>query len=167
MTVNLQNGSATGLAGVSRIQNVISSVYNSTLTGSSTGSILVGLGGNDTLRGGRGRNLLIGGQGRSTLRAGSDQDILIGGFTAYDTQLSGAGNAQHKIDYPALDAIMAEWGRTDETEALREQNLSNGGGLNGSWTLNTSPGSNGQPATVFDKSLPDVLIADGLDDWTL
>jgi Ca2+-binding RTX toxin-like protein len=166
VTVNLQNGTATGLAGIRRIQNVVASRFDSTLIAGSDNSILIGLGGNDTLQAGSGRDILIGGQGRSTLIGGPNQDIFISGTTAYDTQIGNDGTVSHAINYTALDALMAEWGRTDETETVREQNLTNGGGLNGSYTLNRSP-SGGQPVTVTDNSVPDVLVFARPDDWAL
>src|SRR5262249_14918102 len=89
--VNLGTGVATDVAAFRGLQSV---------TGGQGNNILVGGGGDDQLIGGTGRNLLIGGGGHDHLVAGSDEDILIAGRTAYD----------HKR--AALDAIMAEWGRT-------------------------------------------------------
>ena len=95
-------------------------------SGSSANNVLVGGAGKDRLIGGRGRDILIGGSGPSTLQAGSGGDILIGGTTAYDNNAA------------ALAALLAEWGRTDMTYGQRMANLLNGGGLNGSYLLNTS-----------------------------
>src|SRR5262249_57119840 len=94
--------------------------------------------GNDTLYGGSARNLLIGGAGADTLNAGGG-DILIGGTTSYDSNLT------------ALAFILAEWDRTDVDYATRVGQLSGslGGGLNGSYLLNST--------TVFDDSASDVL----------
>ena len=108
-------------------------VLNLTGSGSNLGTaipnnVLVGGGGTDRLIGGQGRDILIGGPGASTLQAGSGGDILIGGTTSYDNNAA------------ALAALLAEWGRTDETYAQRTADLLNGGGLNGNYLLN--------PATV-------------------
>jgi hypothetical protein len=105
--VNLQTGAATGLNSVSRIQNVV---------GSSGNDILVGNGGN-VLSGGNGRDLLIAGPLASLLIGGDGDDLLVGGTTDYDTSAS------------ALDAIMAEWSRTDLGYADRVSNLINGNGV--------------------------------------
>ncbi|MGH7192337.1 MAG: calcium-binding protein, partial [Candidatus Saccharimonadales bacterium] len=88
--------------------------------GSSANNVLVGGAGNDLLYGGSGRDLLIGGGGADTLHAGSGGDILIGGITDYDANLA------------ALDAIMAEWGRTDISYQQRIADLDGAaaGGLN-------------------------------------
>jgi hypothetical protein len=117
--VDLPASTSTGVGGaVSQIQNVTG--------GSGPGyNILVGNGGN-TLIAGSTRSLLIAGATSSTLMGGSADDILIGGTTQYDTNLT------------ALMDIMAEWTRTDETYSTRVANIMNGGGLNGTFMLNTS-----------------------------
>src|SRR5262249_5397177 len=70
-------------------------------SGRSANNVLEGGAGNDTLRGGSGRDLLVGGLGADVLHSGDGDDILIGGTTDYDGNLA------------ALNAVMAEWGRTD------------------------------------------------------
>ena len=115
--------------------------------GSNANDILVGGGGNDTLYGGKGRNLLIGGAGSDMLHAGSAGDILIAGTTAYGTNLT------------ALNAIMAEWGRTDISYQQRVNDLLNGGGLNGSYVLNST--------TVHDDAAVDYLYGGSGQDWFL
>ena len=73
----------------------------------------------------------------------SEDDILIGGTTAYD------------CDHEALCAIFEEWLR-DLDYAQRINHLTNGGGLNGIFTLNIQ--------TVFDDGVFDMLTgASGLD----
>jgi hypothetical protein len=72
-----------------------------------------------------GRDLLIGGAAADTLAGGADEDILIGGTTSL------SGNTA------ALTAIMAEW-TSANTYATRIANLLNGGGANGTTTLNTT-----------------------------
>jgi hypothetical protein len=114
--VDLPLGQATGVSGgVSGIQNVIGA------SGGPAGSynILVGNGGNGLTGGNGRRNLLIAGATASTLIGGNDDDILIGGTTAYD------------MDNAALQAIMAEWVRTDEDYATRVSNLFAGTGTGG------------------------------------
>ncbi|HVX64411.1 MAG TPA: Ig-like domain-containing protein [Pirellulales bacterium] len=115
--------------------------------GSTANDILLGEAGNDVLYGGRGRNLLIGGLGADSLNGGSGDDILIGGTTDYDGNLS------------ALDAIMAEWSRTDLTYQQRINQLTGAasGGLNGSYDLNAT--------TVLDDAAIDQLQGNGGTDW--
>lgn len=115
--------------------------------GSTANDILLGEAGNDALYGGRGRNLLVGGLGADSLNGGSGDDILIGGTTDDDGDLA------------ALDAIMAEWGRTDLTYQQRINQLTGaaGGGLNGSYDLNDT--------TVHDDAAIDQLQGNGGTDW--
>lgn len=115
--------------------------------GSSANDVLVGGAGDDLLYGGSGRNLLIGGGGSDTLYGGGGDDILIGGGTAYDANLA------------ALNAIMAEWGRTDLSYQQREADLSGAasGGLNGFYVLNGS--------TVYDDGVVDVLAGGRGHNW--
>jgi len=117
--VDLQTDSATGVGGsIANIQNVNG--------GNGPGyNILFGNGGN-VLTGGNARSLLIAGASASRLTGGNDDDILIGGTTAYDTTLA------------ALQAIMAEWSRTDEAYCVRVDHLMNGGGNNDPFRLNAS-----------------------------
>lgn len=147
VSVNLTTGAATG-AGVTvaNFVHVIGGAGNDTLTGNSGNNILVGRGGNDTLAGVGGRNILIGSQGADTISGGSGQDILIGGNTSYDAKTS------------ALNALMAEWARTDLGYQGRIDHLrgSVSGGLNGSYKLTSS--------TVKDDATADLLTGmQGLD----
>jgi Ca2+-binding RTX toxin-like protein len=125
VTVNLAAGTATGLAGISRIENVVGSPFNDTLTGDAANNVLIGLGGNNVLQAGSGRDILIGGDGNSTLQGGSGEDILIGGWTTYDRQVDGSGAVHHAVNYDALDAIMAEWASGDSF-AVRQQAIASG-----------------------------------------
>ena len=93
---------------------------NDTLKGATLGSILIGGPGNDTIIGGAGRNLLIGGSGADTDHRGQLR------------RHPGRGPDSFDLDPVALDAIFAEWTRTDEDYATRVSHLLNGGGLNGS-----------------------------------
>jgi Ca2+-binding RTX toxin-like protein len=134
--VNLALGTATGTAGIANIQNVI---------GGQSGSLLVGNAGANVLRGGAGRNVIIGGSGADTLTAGKDGDLLIGGSTIYDL------NAQ------ALDAILAEWRRTDEDYPTRIANLRAGVGQ-GAYHLVLGD-------TVLDDTAADLLTGGAGMDW--
>jgi Ca2+-binding RTX toxin-like protein len=114
------------------------------VSGSSANNVLVGGGGADRLIGGQGRDILIGGAGQSKLQAGAGGDILIGGTTAYDNNAA------------ALAAILAEWSSSD-TYSTRLARLAGGGGLNGSYVLNTG--------TVHDNGLADTLSGGPGMDW--
>jgi hypothetical protein len=119
-------------------------------SGSTANNVLVGGSGNDALHDGSGFNILIGGDGSDNLNqnaGGSGQsnlgtDILIKGRTSYDSNVA------------ALIALMAEWGRTDETTAQKIDHLdgTTSGGSNGSDLLVTS----GINQSVFE----DVLATD-------
>jgi hypothetical protein len=122
VTVNLRFGEATGTGSITGIQQVFGG------NGGPVGSynLLVGNGGN-TLVGGNGRrNILIAGSSASILHGGDGDDLLVGGRTTYDNNPT------------ALAAVVAEWTRTDKTYAERVANLLSGGGLNGSYLLNSS-----------------------------
>jgi hypothetical protein len=121
--------------------------------GSSANNVLEGGGGNDVLYGGLGRDLLVGGQGMSTLNAGSGDDILIAGSTSFDAPTNYDNNLK------ALAAIMAEWGRTDETYTQRVGHIHGftTGGLNGRYLLR-SP-------TVQLAPGPDLLNGGNGMDW--
>jgi hypothetical protein len=101
-------------------------------------SVVVGGAGNDHLDGGTGFSILIGGSGKDQLSASPAGSVLIGGFTAFDANIK------------ALESLLNEWSRTDETLAQKANNLLGTGttGLNGTYLLNTS--------TVFSDG-PDVL----------
>jgi Ca2+-binding RTX toxin-like protein len=116
-------------------------------SGSSANNVLEGGAGNDTLRGGSGRDLLVGGDGADVLHGGDGDDILIGATTDYDGNLS------------ALNAVMAEWGRTDADYNTRVNHLSGtlSGGLNGTTLLTAS--------TVHDDAAIDTLFGEGDNDW--
>jgi hypothetical protein len=79
---------------VSNIQNVIGSQGNDMLVGDTNANVFIA---------GTGRNVLIGGAGADTLDASASEgdNILIGGSTDWDKNIQ------------ALDAIMAEWTRSD------------------------------------------------------
>ncbi len=114
--------------------------------GLAVSTVLVGGSGNDTLYGGSGRNLLIGGAGADTLHAGSAGDILVSGYTSYDSNLT------------ALASLMAEWD-SSSSYTTRIAKLRYGGGLNGSYVLNST--------TVFNDNAIDVLYGGAGLDWFL
>ena len=147
LTVNLATGSATGVqGGVQNVQVVLGGSGNDTLSAGSTNAILLGGAGDDVLTGGSGRALVIGGLGVDQLTAGSGDAILIAGTTSFDLA--------------ALEAILAEWARTDESYSQRISHIHGftTGGLNGSYYL--------QASTVqVDSSGSDTLTGGGGADW--
>ncbi len=122
---------------------------NDTLDASgATGTVvLVGGAGNDTLQGGAGRNLLFGGAGADVLRGGSGDDLLVGGATAHDNNVV------------ALDALLAEWSRTDADYETRIAHLNGtqAGGLNASAVLDGT--------TVSDDGVADDVWGAEGQDW--
>ncbi len=94
---------------MTNIQGVIGSTGPNTLTGPSSGHCL-----------------LIGGGGAAQITGGSSDRLLIGGGTTYD------------LNDAALEAIVAEWDRTDIGFTQRVLDLTSGGGLNGSYVLTAS-----------------------------
>jgi hypothetical protein len=127
------------------------------VAGSTANNVVTGGGGTNQITGGLGRDLLIAGLGASKLFAGSGGAILIGGWTTYTDLTGPAMTYDQKLT--ALEAIMAEWGSAD-SYATRVNDLSNGGGLNGSYLLNSS--------TVHDNGQADTLsgiTAGAPQDW--
>jgi Ca2+-binding RTX toxin-like protein len=151
VSVNLAAGTATDLAAIRNIQNVAGGTGNDTLIGGSANDILVGGGGNDYLQGGSGRNLLIAGNGQTQLVGGPQDDLLVGGSTAYDTQTAG-GTVTHQVNYPALDAIMAEWG----SSAPFSQRVQ---------VLRNALSDSGPNATVVDTGFADTLTGKQGRNW--
>jgi Ca2+-binding RTX toxin-like protein len=153
--VDLAQGTATDLGGVTNVENVWGGSGDDILLGDEganqlDGGIgndaLVGRGGEDNLAGGMGRDLLIGGLGSDTLHGGPGEDILIGGSTTHDDQVAN------------INAIMSEWGRTDHSRKRRIWYLTNGGGFKGG-------GSNGSvvlnKSTIIDDAAVDQLFGEG------
>jgi RTX calcium-binding nonapeptide repeat (4 copies) len=155
VTVNLATGVATDLAGIANIRNAIGGSGNDVLTGSALGSVLVGGAGNDVLTGGAGRNILVGGSGMDTLNGGNAGDILIGGLLSYYDE------ATRTVDTVALDALLAEWSRTDLSyqDRVNHLNGSVAGGLNGPYVLNDT--------TVSDDGVVDAIVAGAGQNWLL
>ena len=147
VTVNLATGISTGVGGaISNIQDVRGGSGNDILTGNSVGNVLVGGAGNDTIVGGAGRSLLIGGSGVDNVGGGAGDDIVIGGFSTFDNN-----NA-------ALDSILAEWQSAVDSYVTRINFIKNGGGLNGTNTLNLG-------TTVIDDLAANVLSGGAGNDW--
>ena len=97
-----------------------------TLNGNGGDDVLIGGSKKDQLNGGAGRDILIGGLEADTLNGGSDEDILIGGTSTHSTNVA------------TLNAIMAEWSRTDLDYAARVAKLRDTGVSNGTIKLNSS-----------------------------
>jgi hypothetical protein len=147
VSVNLQTGTATDLAGI---------------TDSGTGRVtiqnVIGGSGNDTLIAGADRSILIGGGGADQLVGGSGEDLLIAGTTDY---------TQPSLNAAAFDAILQEWTRTDLGFDDRMSDL-----LTGSNALGV-PANNvigGTPIllnsmTVHDDLARDVLTGGTGRDW--
>jgi hypothetical protein len=117
-------------------------------------TLLRGSFGNDHIEAGGGRSIIIGGLGTDHLEAGSGGAILIPGTTDFDRSLL------------ALDALLAEWARTDESYVQRVANLSdtmvngvvpNGQGQNAGYLLNA--------ATVHDDGAGNLLDGGSGLDW--
>jgi autotransporter-associated beta strand protein len=117
--------------------------------GNLAASVLLGRNGDDRLLGGLGPDLLIGGDGRDSLSGNLGSDILIGGSTRYDD------------DQAALDLIMAEWTREDESLENRKAHLlgTRSGGWNGNVLLNDG--------ALLDDGLIDTLFGDAALDWLI
>jgi Ca2+-binding RTX toxin-like protein len=98
--------------------------------------------------------LLIGGSGADILRGGNGDDILVGGLTTYFDE------GTRVLNRLALEAIMAEWGRSDADYATRVSHLLSGGGLNDPYQLNAGTVSN-------DAGAIDQLLGQGDTDWFL
>src|SRR5262249_61406382 len=87
--------------------------------------------------------------GVDALHGGTGDDILIGSTTHHDANVT------------ALNALAAEWRRTDADLATRIGHLngSQSGGLNGGYLLNTT--------TVHDDGAIDELFGEGGSDWVI
>jgi Ca2+-binding RTX toxin-like protein len=154
ISVNLSTGTGTRLASVGNIRIVIGGSGNDTLVGGNGPAVLMGSAGNDSLRGGAGRTLLVGGSGADSLTGGSADAILIGGRLAYDDESTDG------VDLSALDGVLAEWQRADETIDQRIANLTFGGGRNGPAVLGAD--------TLIDDSAVDSLFEGAAgQDWFL
>jgi hypothetical protein len=155
VTVDLATGTATDLAGVVNFRNVVGGLAADILTGSASGGVLVGGAGADGLTGGAGPNILVGGSGIDTLNGGNAGDILIGGLLSYDDEPA------NTVDAIALDALLAEWGRSDLgfQDRVNHLNGSVAGGLNSPYVLDGT--------TVADDGDADAVSAGPGPNWLL
>jgi hypothetical protein len=158
-------------------QAAAGSVFNiANVTGSIGNDLLVGDANANVLAGGTGQNVLIGGAGVDTLdasRATSD-NILIGGRTDWDMNVA------------ALNAIFAEWTRTDLGFSDRRSDLLNGTNSAGATPLNVVNGqlilltpatnptssngtvhSDGKPNTLIGGTQIDPATGQRLHNWFL
>ncbi len=132
--VNLILHTATATGGISSVENVTGGRGNNLLVGDSFANILRG-------GPGSGHNLLIGGGGADELTGGDSDSLLIGGTTDFDTNTA------------ALNALFAEWSRTDRNFASRMFDLTHAsvpGSLNGTYLLT--------PTTVHKDTSSDRLM---------
>ena len=131
----------------------------------STAAWLFGGSGTNTLVGGSGSNLLVGGDGADTISGGIGRNVLIGGkgadqlFALFGDALMIADSTDYGNNLVALNAIFAEWSRTDASYLIRVNNLRHGGGLNGSIALNAT--------TVHDDQALDTLLGGIGQSWFL
>jgi autotransporter-associated beta strand protein len=144
VSVNLQTGTATDLAGIKDPN-----------TGRVTIQNVIGGSGNDTLLAGADRSILIGsGGGADHLFGGSGEDILIGGITDY---------TQPNLNVAAIDAILQEWNRTDLSFDDRMSDLLTGSNSQGVAANNVIGGT----AILFNSTtVHDDLAADALTGGT-
>lgn len=167
VTVNLQTGSATAIGGrvtgkLANVNLVVGTSGNDTLTGGTGNDVLIGGAGTDTLRAGTGRDLLLGGSGTDWLYGSTGESLLLAGSCSYYAE------STKTFDRTALDAIMAEWTRTDLGSISDSTGLkarvnhllgATSGGLNGKYLLNSR--------TVSRDSAVDRLVAGSGRDWFL
>jgi Ca2+-binding RTX toxin-like protein len=140
LTGNSLNNTIRGNGGVDFI---FGKAGNNTLYGGAGGGVVVGGTGTNTIFGGAGRSVLIGGAGSGAdhvTGGGVDGSIVIGGSTSFDTNLA------------ALQALLAEWQRTDIGYTQRIADLRNGVVDSNSQTDALVWGS-----TVLDNGGKDVL----------
>lgn len=152
VTVNLSTSTGSQIiGGVFTMEHVLGGSGNDSLTGNSLNNILVGGAGGDVLTGNGGRDVLLGGDGADTLNGGVGEDLLIAGTTSYDSNLA------------ALEAIMAEWGRTNTNSAYSQRmaNLRSG--------VLTSAGATVrlvEDSTIFHDMSVDQLTGGADSDWS-
>jgi hypothetical protein len=132
--INLALNTAAGVAGgVFNISNIVGGSGNAMFIGNSASNLF---------KGGTGRSILIGGGGADMLIGGAGDSLLIGGSTVYDTNPM------------ALNAISAEWTRTDLSFEQRVADLlspgNNSRSLNGPYTLDKK--------NLVDDGAPDTLV---------
>ena len=90
--------------------------------------------------------------GADSLFGRDGDDILLSGTTTYFAESTGV------LDRPALEALMAEWIRTDVGYDTRGARLWNGGGLNGEYRLSST-------TVLSDGTAVDTLAGGDDLDW--
>jgi hypothetical protein len=132
--VNLALNTATGIGG--------SAININGIVGGAGNNMFIGNAASNFFTGGSGRNILIGGGGADKLTGGAGDSLLIGDSTIYDTNPT------------ALNAIFAEWARTDLSFQQRVADLISPGSqprsLNGVYTLDKK--------NIVSDGAPDTLI---------
>jgi hypothetical protein len=159
VSVNLATGIATGAGhGVANIQDVRGGSAANSLTGNSSGNILIGGAGTVTIKGGTGRSILIADKGAGNINGGSGTDILIGGKTSYD--------ASSLTNDLALEAILAEW-QSGNLYSTRVSNIKNGLGLTAGhklrWGYEVT--DNNAVNVLTGLPTPDPSISNQVGDW--
>jgi Ca2+-binding RTX toxin-like protein len=150
--VLIGNSLANVLNGGPGDDSLVGNAGNDTLVGGAGNDTLIGGAGNDTITDVGGRNLVVGGTGSDNLTGGSDDDLIISGTFSYYNE------ATNVVNWQAIYAIMAEWTRADADYDTRVADLRSGGGLNGTFLLNSS--------TVFsDGAAVDTLTGGPGRDW--
>ncbi len=116
--------------------------------------MLIGGAGVDLIQGFGGRDLLVGGSGADSLQGGDGEDILISGkLTYYD-------ETTKSLNRLAIDALMAEWTRTNANSAYAQRiaNLRAGVGPGASFKINSA-------TAVTDGIAIDSLLGRNGLDW--
>jgi Ca2+-binding RTX toxin-like protein len=90
-TIQQQDTGSAGLDTLQKIENLIGSAFNDTLSGGSQDNILSGGDGDDRLAGNAGVDSLVGGAGLDSLYGGAGNDTLMGGADR-DVMYGGADN---------------------------------------------------------------------------
>ena len=76
VTVDLNNGTASGFSFISGVENVTGGAGNDTITGDGNNNTLLGSGGADVIDGGAGQDAINGGAGNDTIRGGANSDTI-------------------------------------------------------------------------------------------
>jgi hypothetical protein len=126
--------------GIANIQNVSGSQGNNILVGDANANVLTA---------GAGRSIVIGGTGADTLTGGTHDDILVAARTSYDSDLT------------ALNALLAEWIRTDLNYKSRVNDIMVGtqsdlNQVNGTQIILVKASAN--TGTVFDNTVANTIV---------
>ncbi len=91
VSVNLSNGTGTGVSSLAHIDNVTGGSNNDVITGDARNNTLTGSGGNDKINGGAGNDSIQGSDGNDTVDGQTGNDLIHGGIGTDDLNGS-AGN---------------------------------------------------------------------------